>query len=258
MSETTSETAPVETAPTEGKAAPETESSKAATETEAKPKVKPWFESRIDEITAKRREAERALEAANARAEQAEKVLREIQSKSTGDGTQSSAPALNEAQIREQVRREEAVKAAQELATAQFNETCNKIAQAGKRDYDDFDDIVKKLQTVEGLSPEMILAISDVDEATPQAVIHALGNNLDEALRIKGLPPVRQGQAIGRLAASLADKPKSKPKVSRAPEPITPIKGSADAEVDLYDENVPYERWLAARERHLEAKRKRA
>lgn len=235
------ETPVVETPAAEVKAVPE----------EKKPR--PWFEARIDEITLKRNEALRRAEVAEQRVAQAEAALREIHNKQTDGETKPRVDGKTEAQIREEIRREESALATQRLMETQFTDTCNKIAAAGKLAFTDFDDSVKALQGVEGLTPEMIVAASETDN--PESVIYALGKNLDEAMRIKNLPPLRQAVAIAKLAEAHA-KPSRAKRVSSAPEPITPINGAAKGDVDLEDDKSEIGDWIALRNKQVAAKRK--
>lgn len=223
-------------------------------EPEAK-KPRPWFEARIDEITHKRNEALRRAEDAERRVAQAEAALREVVNQTPKGEAQPTVGGKTEAQLREEIRREESGLAAQRMMEAQFTETCNKIAAAGKSDYTDFDVSIKALQGVEGLTPEMIIAANETDN--PQAVIYVLGKDLDEAMRIKNLPPLKQAVAIAKIAEAAVKTPRSR-RVSGAPEPITPISGSAKGDVDLEDDKADISDWINKRNRQIAEKKKAA
>lgn len=233
---------------------PEVKAEEVKTEVKEEPaKPRPWFEARIDEITHKRNEALRRAEDAERRVAQAETSLREILNQRKEGDPAPVVSGKTEAQLREEIRREESALAAQRMMESQFTDTCNRIAAAGKAAYRDFDDSIKALQGVEGLTPEMIVAANETDN--PESVIYALGKDLDEAMRIKNLPPLRQAVAIAKLAESSKATPKTK-RISGAPEPITPINGSAKGDVDLEDDKADIADWIAKRNKQVSDKRK--
>lgn len=91
----------------------------------------------------------------------------------------------------------------------------------------DLDEAFGGLQHADGTPKAAIEAVFEADN--PQAVIEWLADpeNTDEAERISKLSAVRAGREIAKLELKLAaDADKAKPKISKAPAPLEPVKGS--------------------------------
>jgi hypothetical protein len=90
-------------------------------------------------------------------------------------------------------------------------------------------------------------------ETGPQ-VAYWLGKNPAEAQRISGLPPAAQLVAIGRIEARLeAAKSAPKPTVSKAPEPLTPLRGRATPSANSLSPTLPAETFFQNYEKQRRA-----
>lgn len=99
-----------------------------------------------------------------------------------------------------------------------------KAFNAGKKAYDDWDDVVTEDVEITG---HMIQAIRGCDN--PADVAYFLGSDPDEAARIAGLPASKQAIAIAKIDAKFdgkEKKAKTTKTTSTAPEPVKPNKGS--------------------------------
>lgn len=172
-------------------------------------KKEPWFQKRISEVTREKYEHKRAAEQAMHEAQQLREQLARVQS-----GEQYEVPAADVNTLAEQ-------RAHQLMAERSFNDSCNKVYEAGKAEFPDFDAAVSNLQMV-GVGREFYELATTSDAGAK--LLHHLGSDLDEAARIAALPPVQMAREITRLEIKLSQ-PVAKP-VSNAPAPISPISGT--------------------------------
>lgn len=212
---------------------------------EKKPQT-PWFQTRIDKLTAEKYEKAREVE--NLRAELAA-------ARNTGRVAEGAAPeAANGAPTTQaEIERLADQKARQITAEQRFNEACNSVYTKGTEEYTDFKDAVATLNMVGVTTPEFLSIVTDMPEA--HKILHHLGNNPDDAARIAGLSPTKQAYELARIEASLGVK-KSVP-ISKAPAPISTIDGRGKAMAALDDPKIPTDKWMELRARELE-KRPRA
>lgn len=217
-----------------------------AAKTEKAPKEAPWFQKRIDEITAQRWSATREAEAARQRAEAAEAKLREVE-EAKNPPVGDDGKALTEKDINELADK----RARDMVALQNFNAECDRVFEEGKKTFDDFEQALSNYRDLGGLTTEFIQVALDTGQAP--AVLRELGNNRDEAYRIMKLPPTKMAVEMTRLAEKLA-KPKADP-VSKAPEPIKPTRGQHKLPETDPDKMTP-EEWMKWREKDLEDKKK--
>jgi len=183
----------------------------------AEPKKTPWFQTRINQVTAEKHEAIRRAEAAEARLRE-EKPITDESGKSY---TQADIDRLAE----------------QKANLREFNRKCDAVYDAGKSEYSDFDDAVKTLGTAGVMHGDFLETVTDSPES--HKLIYHLGQNPEEALRIAQLPPTKQAREIVRLEASLS-KPAAQKPISKAAAPIRPIDGksSGGGGSSRYDPNM--------------------
>lgn len=208
---------------------PEPEPVEAATDDPpAKPEKNPTkaLVGRIGHLTKQLSAKDAAIEAANARAEAAERLL-------NASGTPPAEPATTErpapANGRYYTVEEFQAEAARVAAAQEFNRQSNEVFDKGNEAFPDWVDAVTNLNALGIMSPTLLEAAMATDAAA--AVIHHLGTDPDEAARITSLPPARMGAELAKLGLKLAA-PKSAA-VSRAPAPIRPVTGQATPTVDL-------------------------
>lgn len=240
------------------------------------PKKKNGIQERISEITAKRKEAEERAEklaaerkAAADRAEKAEREAAELRAKYEPPKTDELGPEPQPSQFSdvgeyakalkywtaESVRienvkkeREEANKRAQEALQASWQ----KSLEAAKKDIPDFDDVIAKSEVK--VSDQVRDAI--LESEVGAHILHHLAKNPDEAERIGKLTVGRALKEIGKLEDRLSKPAKSDAtgetkiaEISKAPPPISPLKGAnaptgnkVDADGNFYGSYEEYKR----------------
>lgn len=204
------------------------------------------FQRRINQLTAQKAKLEGDLALAKATPAGAGQ---------SQDGGSSAAPSgLTQADVES--------RAAELAARREFDARCNAVIQAGQKAHPDFMTKLQHLQLSAGgqLPPSFIETLLETDD--PAKVIHALGGDVAKATEILDLPPAKQAIALAKFEVELAKKIPAKPKVSKAPEPITPqVTGAGGTEsgtLDVTDTSLPIKEWMAARKAQLKAARTRA
>lgn len=207
------------------------------------PKKAPWFQTRIDHITKEKYEEKRARESAEARIRELEAQL------SGGSTTQTHAQPIDPASIHRL-----AAEQAQEIVRQQnFNQSCNRVYESGKKELGpEFDTAIQNFNMLGGLAAHP--ALVEVATTLPDGhkVLHHLGTNLDEASRILSLPPMQMALEVARISNEV-----KRAKVSNAPPPIKPINGSTGTAVAGPDENGDFPDQASFR-RWREQQRKKA
>jgi hypothetical protein len=228
-----------------------------------------WAQKRINELTGKRHEAERVAAAERARALAAEQRAADLLQQLAGRApAASSAPApdgnapANGAKptvTDEEIERRVVERAAQMAAANRFNEACNNVAEAGKKEFAaTWDESLKNLSLVgavgQNTSPEFLETAIELKQ--PHKILHYLGKNLEEAERIVKLPPTKMAMEMARLEA-LLNAPAAPPPpaaISSAPAPVIPVAGAAKPGLpDLSDPNLPMEDYVRIRAQQREA-----
>lgn len=175
-------------------------------------KEQPWYERRIAKLTAKNSAANTQLASA----------LEEIANLRAGKNEDGSNTKLSDAEIEAKIEQ----KAVEISAQREFNRTCNKIYEKGTKEFDDFDDSVKALQSLGIMTPEFLELTNELDDT--HKILHYLGQNPEEADKIQSLPATKQAVALAKIEAKLASGEKSTKKTtSKAPTPITPVKSKS-------------------------------
>ncbi|MGN8022266.1 hypothetical protein ACTJJ7_16305 [Phyllobacterium sp. 22229] len=196
-----------------------------------------WETRRINELTAKRREAEQRaaeLEAENGR-------LRGIPAEERTTENTTQQPSVEEIrrQEREAIRREEQIR----IDTDRFNQACNATFEKGVADIPDFvdarDTLMNSLGDEVARKPEFLQIITELDNG--HQVFAELGRNPEEAERILRLTPVKMALEIAKMGDKLA-KPVVKP-VSKVPAPVTPIGGKTTVASRLDDPDVSMDKF---------------
>lgn len=134
-----------------------------------------------------------------------------------------------------------------------WNKECNRIGEAGTKEFKDFDKVVEGYKTnFNGQVPtQLIEGAIEVMPGQEAKMLHYLGKNLDVAEHILSLSPVKAGAAL----AKLADKLNAKPAVSKAPAPIKPVAGGT---TDTNPRQGYYEGMSEAAFMRMEAKERKA
>ncbi len=197
----------------------------------AKPKRTPWYQDRINQLTAQKtqeRQAREALEAKLAalapKAEPAE--AQPFKPEQFEQLIDQRAQAIVNA--RETERRAKGFLEAgnKEFGSDAFQEKCNEVAALGAGD-----------------SQAFMALVTDPD-VLPEGhkVVAALADNPEEAQRILAMDPLKMASALTRFATTV--KPAEK-QISNAPAPIKPVGGTAKSSEPSDSESI--REWMAKR-----------
>lgn len=194
---------------------------------EEKPKkksVEEVLKGRLGYVTKQKHEAERIA------AEQAQQleVYRQLLEANKNGVPQEQQ---NNQQQRTYTQAELQSEAARIVQVQSFNNLSNQIFDQGKEKFNDWDESINTLRET-GLMSQPLLEIAFTTDA-PDAVLHYLGNDLDEAARIVQMSPVKAASELTKLAVKLSAPAKS-PAISKAPPPINKtVTGTVTPTTDL-------------------------
>lgn len=120
----------------------------------------------------------------------------------------------------------------------------NRLEEFGNKNEDFFDLVInnKDLKITE----DMFNAVIDSEHAAE--VLYHLGKNPEETAKIAALSPIAVIREIGKIEAQFTGntepEPEPKKKITKAPDPITPINGTGKAEKEPGEmSNEEYRRW---------------
>lgn len=214
---------------------------------EEEPKRKPWFQTRIDQLTAEKHEERRRAEEARQQREELERQVAAykaiIGEDAVADVAREPEPALTQAEI----DRRADEKAQLIVQRQSFTERCNQAYAVGKEKHGDFEDALGALAQAGALDIPMVedaLATGDAAE-----VLYHLGKNPEEAIEIAALSPRERVIRLDRLAQKL--KTPTPAPISKTPAPLQPIDGSAKRVIDLADASTDIRTWMAERNKQL-------
>lgn len=186
-----------------------------------KPKRKPWFQERIDDVTRQKYEAQREADywrgMAEGRAQSQQPPVEHRQDgppreEDFGGDYDAFQSALIDYRVDQRLN--------QERALAQRNsvvQTYQQRVQEARSRMADYDQVVGDPSLpITDLMAEVIRE----SELGPEVAYH-LGTNRSEAQRIAGLPPHRQAAELGKLEARLSAPP-APPPAPRNPPPPPP------------------------------------
>lgn len=164
-----------------------------------------WVQRRIDQLTREKHEEKRQREALEQQLQQyrqpADTTQQPQQRQMSADDVRAEAKRL--------------------IQQEKFDDACNKVFDAGKTEFPDWDSSLRTFQMLGGASPEFLEAVTAMDAG--HKVLHHLGQNPETAERLLSLPPLRMALELARLESTVGQ---AKPKpVSNAPAPINPIGG---------------------------------
>lgn len=134
----------------------------------------------------------------------------------------------------------------QERASREFNELRSTFAQRAEQaaeKYEDFEEVAFSPDVP--VSEAMVPAILSSEHGPD--LMYYLGQNPKEAARIARLSPIAAARELGKLEAKLSEPPAKRP--SKAPEPINPVGGRADAGKD--PSKMTDAEWMKWRESEL-------
>ncbi len=224
-----------------------------------------WAQKRINELTAKRYEAERTAASAIERAAAAEKASAELLAKLGGNQNPDPAKPVqnNQPQMTEdEIDRRASEKATQIAATARFNENCNRIAETGEKEFKDWNDALRNLNLVGALGPGASTEFLEtaIELRDPHKVLHHLGLHIEEAERITKLPPKKMALEMARVEAMLNTPTPAPtlPPISNAPPPVIPVGGASKAGApSIEDPNISTADFMELRAKQADERRRR-
>lgn len=228
------------------------------------PKVTPkWAQDRINELTAKRYEAERSAKADREARLAAEELLSKFTTGQTPPTPATTPAAPQQPGLTEAEVQRRATEMAQQIARqTEFNNACNKVADAGQKEFKDWTTALGNLAMVgatgEGSNPEFLETA--IELKSPEKVLHYLGTNLDQAKRLVEMPGKKMALELARLEAQLnaPAAPTPAPAVSSAPAPIIPVAGGTKAAPgDINDPNLTPDEWFALRSKQIAERKSR-
>lgn len=202
----------------------------------AQPKKK-TAQERVAELANKRRDAEARAEAAERRSQELEQRLARLEASQNAPIETGTRPKREDFQSEDEYidavadwklkseklkERAERINAEAQEVEAVFVSRLEKT----RKEIDDFDEVVGG-STV-NVPDFLLMAIKEADQGP--LLTYYLAKHPEEARRIAAMRPVRAVRALldleRELTADPEPEPTSKPAPKRAPEPITPVKGS--------------------------------
>lgn len=230
------------------------------------------LQKRINDLTARRYEAERVANVERLKTADAERKTAELiaQLAKSGVATATVDPTTGQPIVKAAITEADIEKLAQEKAVViaqanEFNKACNNIVEIGKKEFGDWDDSIKNLSLVgaigQGANPAFLETA--IELKNPQKILHHLGKNMEEAERITKLPPTKMAMEMARIEAQL-NAPAAPvvapavPPISQAPAPVITVGGGVKpGEKSIDDPNLSMEEYNAIRNRQAAERRAR-
>ncbi len=211
---------------------------------EEKPREKDPVQRRIDEITKKRREAERESAFKDTKIAALEEELKKVKSvipqgeepklenfETESDYMKALATWTVKQELhveREKVSKETASADEKKMIDETYQELDEKM-EKGRNKYADFNELV--LDEDLKISDSMVEAILFSD--TAEDVLYYLGKHPEESADIAKLPKLKVAHELGKIEERLSTPPPPlKKKTTNAPEPIIPLKTTGVTEHD--------------------------
>lgn len=231
-------------------------------DTDTSKKTTPWFQRRIDQLTAEKWEERRVVE--NLKKQTTDLLSQLAEARKSGQvppvatppATATSQPnTLTTPPITQNPSEAEinamAEKRADEISRQRsFNKACNDIAEAGKGEFGDFDQKLRTFAMLGGIPTPLLETITEMPNA--HKILYNLGSDPDLAERVVKMTPVKQALELARLENALT-KPVAR-QVSSAPTPVQPIDTGSRATDD--PEKMSMVEFVKWREKNASGKRK--
>lgn len=147
-----------------------------------------------------------------------------------------------------------AAEAQKQRAIEQLEATWEQRLQAETEKDEAFEEYVERVGTK--ITPLAGVAIKEAEKG-PE-IVRFLGENPAELKRISQLTPAAQVREIGKIEARLESKPAAKAVAPKAPQPVTPVKGSSGDSLEAAVANAKTQaEYEAAMNKLLEARGQR-
>lgn len=221
-------------------------------ETQGKPKK--GFEKRISKVVSERDRArqeleywkEQALKGAQTQPTAPQQQVGQFTGKPTREMFEHDDQyfeALSDYKVEQRLQEREVLHEQKRMV-----DSYNTRAQEFAKERPDFFDIINDASDLI-ISPETAFIIQK-SEVGPKLALH-LAENPDVADKLNRLDATSRVYELGKIEARLTTQPKAKAEVKRvssAPAPLSPVKGSAPAAgKDLYDPTLSTAEWIALR-----------
>jgi chemotaxis protein histidine kinase CheA len=236
------------------------ESIETTTEAEAQTEVEET-EGEVEASEEKQAELEKAKKEAATKEEKDKiqrRIDREVAKRKALEQEIADLKKKLEAQPDKNLTEEEVEKRAEEKANAknaekEFVNACNRLAEAGTKLDDKFNEKIQDLAEDIGPIPGMMIGILD-DLENGAAVLKHLTEDHDLAEKIYGMTPAKMGVELAKLGSKIA-KPAAK-QISKAPTPPNNLGGgSRKSNIQLNDKMSDKE-WIERRNQQLREKGK--
>ena len=208
---------------------------------------KPVPPERFNEVYGKYHAERQRAEAAEAEKERLEALVKELSAaKKTDEQKQDEKPQKSEAEIRAEVEQQLRQQFEEEAKAKEFNEASNQAYENGIKKFGqaEFEESLQDLQRV-GLSSRVDVVQTALETGNAEQVLFLMGQDVAEAERIMSLSPVKMAIEMAKLAASRPRAPRPETPVSKASDPIKPVRGANAAnEFDLADPNADMNEWV--------------
>jgi len=208
---------------------------------------KPVPPERFNEVYGKYHAERQRAEAAEAEKERLEALVKELSaSRKSDEQQQDDKPQKTEAEIRAEVEKQVRQQFEEEARAKEFNDASNQAYENGIKKFGqaEFEESLQDLQRV-GLSSRVDVVQTALETGNAEQVLFLMGQDVAEAERIMSLSPVKMAIEMAKLAASRPRAPKTETAVSKATDPIRPVRGgNASNEFDLADPNTDMNDWV--------------
>lgn len=198
------------------------------------PVEKTWWQKRIDEITREKHDLARELS-----------DLKGAAPAPVSEPTPTPAAAgMDDAEI----NRRAAILAEANTFTAK----CNAVADKGKAEIKDWDNVTETFRSLGGLTPSLVEATLAAGEGDAHKLIADLAKDPNEAMKVLRMSPMQQAVEMVKRQTKIA----TPAAISNAPAPITPVGGgNALTSKSLDDPNLTTAEWIALRDAELAKKK---
>lgn len=210
-----------------------------------------WALGRIDGLTRQKRELEERLQAAES------KLKAHDTNNPPANNNRQQLPRPDLQRLMEERRRQQGRALTQDeidamvnerVAQQRFAEEAQKVYENGKKDFEDFEQVMSTYKTIGGLHPNALAAAIEIGNA--HKVLYTLARDPNEAYRVMQLSPAAQAAALAKISTSLGREQGGK--VSKAKEPVGAVvdgngaDNRSDAE-KMSDSNLSMAEWSKLR-----------
>lgn len=209
-----------------------------------------WALGRIDGLTRQKRELEERLQDAESKLKSHDKGTPPADNRQQRPDLQKMIEERRKQQGGQQLTQEQVDELVnRRVAQQRFAEEAQKVYDGGKKDFDDFEQVMNTYKTIGGLQPTALQAAMELGNA--HKILYTLARDPNEAYRVMQLPPAAQAAALAKISNGLGREKGGK--VSKAKEPVEAVvdgSGGADNRSDnekLSDSNLSMDEWTRLR-----------